>query len=101
MSRGDGQHSFGHGRSCYWCGLYGDDAEIAKPCDERERRKPTEGAMAHFGCTMALEDARTALEEAELECDKAGYRETAKDVYDVRLRLSDTLRRFETMRPKE
>lgn len=60
MSRGDGEHSFGHGQYCYWCGVDGDDPEIEKPCDERERQKPDVETEAHFD---AREDLGVQIED--------------------------------------
>src|SRR5262245_66600799 len=99
MIRGDGQHTFGHGQYCYWCGVDGDDPEIEKPCDERENRKPSEASMRHYDCTSAIEDARRELQDAELTCEKNGYRETAKALYGLRLNMSEALRHLETLHP--
>lgn len=94
----DENHSFGHSDSCYWCGWCPDD-EPEHPCDERLNKRPTEPEMNHYYCVTAIEDARYVLEQAELTCEKHGYRETGKGVYDARLRLSETLRQLEGMRP--
>lgn len=99
--RGDGVHSFGHGPTCYWCGVDGDDPEIEKPCDEREHQKPSEASMKHYECVSAIEDARYMLEQTELTCETNGYRDVAKEVYGLRLRLSETLRRLELSRPAD
>jgi hypothetical protein len=54
MSRGDGDHSFGHCSECYWCGVDGDDPEIEKPCDERQNKKPTDEEMAKYNARQNL-----------------------------------------------
>jgi hypothetical protein len=59
--RGDGQHSFGHGEFCYWCGLRDDDPELEKPCDERETQKPSEEAMAAYHAREELGEQIVAL----------------------------------------
>lgn len=99
MPTGDQDHSYGHGESCFWCG-YNPDKEPERACDERLNKKPSDAQMAHYDCTSAIEDAKHELETAELTCEKKGYREIAKEVYDARLRLSDTLRRLEAMQPE-
>lgn len=96
----DQRHSFGHGDSCFWCG-WAPDEEPEHPCDERLNKRPTEAEMDHYGCTSAIEEVRYELEQAELTCEQAGYRDAAKGVYDCRLRLSEVLRRLEGMRPSE
>lgn len=98
---GDGLHAFGHGPTCYWCGLDGDDPAIEKPCDERKNRQPSEASMRHFECTSAIEDARYELEQAELTCEKRGYRATAKALYSLRLQLSQVLREHEVLHPTD
>ncbi len=96
MPTGDEKHGFGHSDTCYWCG-FNPDTDQERPCDERLHEKPTEEQMRHFACTRAIEDALHELEGAELLCEKHGYRDVAKGVYDARLRLSDALRRLEGM----
>jgi hypothetical protein len=94
-----GDHGYGHGDTCYWCGADG-DTEDDRPCDERLRKKPTEHQMNHYHCVAAIEDAKIELEAAELTCEKHGYRAAAKEVYHVRLLLSDAHRRLEALRPE-
>lgn len=91
-------HSYGHGESCYWCG-YNPDKDAPRACDERLHKKPTDAQMRHYDCVNAVEEARDALEAAESLCERHGYREFGREVYDARLRLSDTLRRLNEARP--
>lgn len=99
--RGDGEHSYGHSDSCYWCG-YNPDEDAPKPvCDERLNAKPTPAQMSHYACTTAIEEAKYELEQAELACEDNGYRGVGKEVYGLRLQLSEVLRRLEDMRPAE
>ena len=63
MSQGDGEHSFGHGSHCYWCGVDGDSPEIEKPCDERDNRKPSDEEMAAFDARRVRGETAAAVAE--------------------------------------
>lgn len=92
-------HAYGHGQYCYWCDADA-DTKNDRECDDRLHKKPTEAQHRHYDCVEAIQDAKHELEQAERICEKRGYLDAAKDVYDCRLRLSEALRSLEELRPK-
>jgi hypothetical protein len=54
------EHSYGHGRFCFYCGTDGETGDDG-PCDESFHKKPTEAQMAGYRALQKLGDKICAI----------------------------------------